>query len=47
MAKTSTRTSPSEPPTANAALGNIWAVLTSDADHNNIILAAPPETYLP
>lgn len=32
---------------ANAALGSIWAVLTSDADYKNVILAAPLESYLP
>ena len=32
---------------ANAAMGSIWAVITTDADYNNIILAAPLEHYKP
>ena len=32
---------------ANAALGSIWAVITSDADYKNVLLAAPLEHYHP
>ena len=32
---------------ANAALGSIWAVITSDADYKNVLLAGPLEHYHP
>jgi hypothetical protein len=32
---------------ANAALGSIWAVITSDADYKNVLLAVPLEHYHP
>lgn len=32
---------------ANAALGSVWAVIASDADYKNVLLAAPLEHYYP